>query len=362
MIFKGGELLRNDLMINWLFEKFSGLKKGGKTMKVIFAELPNNAERDTSIERETFPKGTKFEMAVYTDERREEFIKQCETADAIIDGYVVFDDKILSRLKKCKVITLTSTGWNNVDDTAAAKYGIRVSPIREYCTKEVADHTLSILLALERKLKIFDKNIQVNKIWDYTVGCPIERIEGQTLGIVGFGKIGKAVAKRAEAFGMNIITYDPYIPEEVVNNEGAKLVSIDDLLSESDVITIHMNLTSENEGFFNYEKFSKMKKKPYILNVARGAIINESDLARALDEGLLRGAGLDVLPHDNPDLNISPLVGRDNVIMTPHVAYYSETTEYLMVKYAAENAYYIANGQYDKAVHAKIVNEKKIEK
>ncbi len=187
-------------------------------------------------------------------------------------------------------------------------------------------------------------------------------LHGKTVGVVGTGKIGRIFAEICKGFGMNILAYDPYIPESVVTNEGAQLVSIDELFTRSDVITIHMNLTSENEGFFDYGKFSKMTKKPFILNMARGAMINEMDLARALDEGLVRGAGLDLFPSENPDLTKCPLIGRENVLITPHTAYYSEKSQYLMVEYAAENAYYIASGQIDKAIHARIVNEAKLSK
>src|SRR5699024_2719819 len=146
----------------------------------------------------------------------------------------------------------------------------------------------------------------------------LQRIEGQTMGIVGLGRIGQSVARKAKGFDMNVIAYDPFLPPEIAENLGVKLVDLDTLLAESDVVSIHMNLTKENYHMFKKETFSKMKKKPWIINEGRGPMICEDDLVWALDEGLVRGAGLDMLESENPDLSECKLLGRDNVLLMPH--------------------------------------------
>lgn len=148
---------------------------------------------------------------------------------------------------------------------------------------------------------------------------------------------------------MEILAYDPYIPDEAIREMGAEPVTMDELLEQSDVITIHMNLTGENQGMFDLEKFKKMKRSPILLNVARGGAVKEEDLVYALDHGLVSGAGLDVLSSETPDMNTCPLAGRENVIITPHSAFYSTTTEYLLYKIPAENVLRCLEGKYKEA-------------
>lgn len=326
-------------------------------MKIIIAEYPESKDRDISIEKEFLPKDAEIKVAVYTDETKAEFIKECEDADAILTGYVAFDKEMIDGLKNCKVISIAATGYNYVDVDYAAEKGIRVCAIGEYCTNEVADHTLMLILALTRGLIRTHNSIQEDKEWDYQIVPDIPRTEYLKLGIAGLGRIGRAVAKRAQAFGMEVIAYDPYLPEHVAEEANVKLVSLEELLETSDVISLHMNLTSENNEFFVYEKFQMMKKRPILINVARGGMINIDDLARALDEGLIRAAGIDVLPSETPDLEECPLIGRENVILTPHNAFYSETSMYLLSRIPAENITACLAGEYDKA--NRIVNNVK---
>lgn len=326
-------------------------------MKIIIAEYPESADRDISIEKEFLPKDAEIKVAVYTEETKADFIKECEDADAILTGYVPFDREMIDGLKNCKVISIAATGYNYVDVDYAAEKGIRVCAIGEYCTNEVADHTLMLILALTRGLIRTHRSVQEDKEWIYDIVDDIPRTEDLKLGIAGLGRIGRAVAKRAQAFGMEVIAYDPYLPEHIANDMNVKLVSIEELMETSDIISIHMNLTGENKEFFDYEKFKMMKKRPIFINVARGGVVNEDDLVRALDEGLIRGAGLDVLSSETPDLENCPLLGRDNVILTPHNAFYSKTSMYLLSRIPAENITACLAGEYDKA--NRIVNNVK---
>ena len=318
-------------------------------MKIIIAEYPESADRDLSIEKSVFPEDAELVLAVYTKETEDEFIEKCRDADAILVGYVGINKRIIDGLQKCKVISIQATGWNYVDIEYAREKGIAVCAIGEYCTQEVADHTILLTLALLKGLKTYERSVEKDKAWIYNAKPGLKRIEGLNFGIAGFGKIGKAVAKRAKSFGMNILAYDPYIPDDVIRQLGAEPVSMDGLLEESDVITIHMNLTAENQGMFDLEKFKKMKRCPILLNVARGGAVNEQDLVYALDHNMVSGAGLDVLSSETPDMSTNPLVGRENVIITPHSAFYSTTTEYLLYKIPAENVLRCLDGKYKDA-------------
>lgn len=318
-------------------------------MKIIIAEYPESADRDLSIEKEVFPEDAVLELAVYTPETEDAFIEQCRDADAILVGYVGINRRIIDGLEKCKVISVQATGWNYVDWEYAREKGIAVCAIGEYCTQEVADHAIMLMLALLKGLKTYERSVQTDRQWIYNAKPGVKRIEGLKLGIAGYGKIGRAVAKRAQSFGMEILAYDPYIPDEVIREMGAEPVTMDELLEQSDVITIHMNLTGENQGMFDLEKFKKMKRSPILLNVARGGAVKEEDLVYALDHGLVSGAGLDVLSSETPDMNTCPLAGRENVIITPHSAFYSTTTEYLLYKIPAENVLRCLEGKYKEA-------------
>lgn len=319
--------------------------------KVAIVEFPQTKNRDITVELDIFKKaGLDAQLVVFDEENPDEFYASIKDVDAVLTGYVGFDKKAIDAMDHCEVISVQATGWNFIDDAYAAEKGIKVCPIGEYCTQEVADHTLTLILGLNKYIKHLTRRIDEEHAWEFEslTQFGIRRIEGQTLGIFGLGKIGKAVAKRAQAFGMNIIAYDPYIPIEVAQKIDVKMVSIDELLESSDVITIHMNLTEENTAFFTLDKFKKMKKKPFVINVARGSVICEDSLVEALDTGLIRGAGLDVLASETPDLESCKLLNRDNVIITPHSAFYSEDSMEACSRIAAENIVYSLKGEHNK--------------
>ena len=320
-------------------------------MKIVLAEVPFTKDRDISVERSCCPEGAELAIAVYDEhsEENEEFYKEIEDADIIIDGYVFFGKKELDAAKKCRILSFQSTGYNEVDLDYATQKGIGVCSILDYCTQETAENTMALMLNLLRGIRIYDRSVQQDRVWNYMVGksLHLKRIAGQTLGIAGLGRIGQSVARKAQAFDMRVIAYDPYLPTEIAEKQGVELVTFDTLLAESDVISVHMNLTAENYHIFNRDAFSKMKKQPIIINEGRGALICCEDLVWALDEGLLRGAALDMLESENPDLSSCELLGRDNVLLTPHSGYYSETSDYLIARYSMDNALAYYYGNYD---------------
>jgi len=293
-------------------------------LKILFAEMPEAEGRDLSIERRELGSAARVETYTHRGDA-DALAAACRGAAAILTDYVPFDRAMLARLEGCRVISVAATGWDCVDAAAAAERGIAVAAVSEYCTDEVADHTLALLLALERRLRDYDRQVQSAHSWRWNDIQGIERLAGRTLGLVGFGRIGQAVCRRARGFGLAVLACDPRVDAETVRRHGAEPVGFDELLARSDILSLHSNLDAGSRGLIDRAAFAKMGRRPTLINVARGGLVVEADLLAALDGGLVRGAALDVLAEDSPDLGHHPLVGRRDVLLTPHVAFYSES-------------------------------------
>lgn len=287
---------------------------------------------------------------------KDKLISVLKDADALITGYLEIDEEIMKHLNNLKIISIMATGYNFINIDHANKYDIGVAAIAEYCTQEVSEHVMCLLLSLNRKLKHYIHEIDANHVFDYGTTSGLQRLEGSTLGIFGLGKIGRSVAKKAQAFGINVVGFDPYVDQQLMDECNIELLPIEKVLEVSDNISINMLLTAENENFLDMDKFLKMKRQPYILNVSRGLLVNETDLVEALDKKLIKGAGLDVLVSESPDLKNNPLVGRENVIITPHSAFYSETSMQECQRIACDNVANYLNNNLDKMY--RLVNPK----
>ena len=316
-------------------------------MKIVVAEMPEAEGRDLSIERRHMPAGARVETFTFRGDR-DALLAACRGADAILTDYVPFDRAVLARLEGCRLISVTATGWDCVDVAAAAERGIRVAAVGEYCTEEVADHTLALLLALNRRLLAYHRQVQDGHSWRWNEVQGLKRLAGQTLGLVGFGRIGQAVGRRALGFGMKVLACDPRVDAATVRRFGAELASLDELLDRADIISLHSNLDAGSRGLLDRPAFQKMKRKPLLINVARGALVVEADLVDALDRGLIAGAALDVLAEDSPDLGHHPLVGRADVLLTPHVAFYSESALEDLRRISASNIREFLEGRPEK--------------
>lgn len=295
-------------------------------LKVLISDYPNVlAERDLSIEvnllKELLPADS--EITVYPYVNEDEFIERMSGVDVLLTAFLPLKEDILRKFPDLKGIAVNATGTNTIDTDYAEKLGVAVRNVGAYSTEDVANHTIALLLALNQKLFIHRKFI-VAGFWSYQKAGEVKRLSSQTLAIFGLGRIGQAVAKRAKSFGMSVIAYDPFIPEEVADQLGVKLVSIETIQAEADVISLHLFANSANKHFFNRDFFKKLKKPVIFINVARGSLVDEVALIEALDEGKVIGAGLDVLESENPDLSDNPFLKRDNVILTPHSAFYSQ--------------------------------------
>jgi len=262
------------------------------------------------------------ELIESTGSDEENIIEAAKDADAILNCYAELTPRVIESLKKCQIIARYGIGVNNVNITTATKKGIIVTNVPDYCIEEVSDHALALILACTRKICQLNKTVKNGK-WDFKDYRPMYRLQGQTLGIVSFGKIPRRLVEKVRAYKFNIIAYDPYVDEEVAAKYSVKLVKFEELLKESDIITIHAPLTEETKGMFGSEQFKLMKNSAYLINTARGGLIKDNDLAQALKKGEIAGAGLDLLEDENVDFH-HPLVNLESVIITPHSAFYSE--------------------------------------
>ena len=258
-------------------------------------------------------------------------------ADAVLVTYAKLPGELLRQLTRCKAIGRFGLGVDNIDIPAAAALGMTVTYVPDYCMQEVSDHAMALLLALVRKVPLSNKLVQSGR-WEVPPIVPIHRLSGRVLGLVGFGNIPRALAPKAKAFGLRVVTHDPYAAADVLAEAGVEGVGFDELLGMSDFVSIHAPLLPATRGLFNAEVLAKMKQGAFLVNTARGPLVDEDALIAALDSGHLGGAALDVVTTE-PLAKDSKLLGRDNVILTPHTAFYSvEALNELQTKCAADVA------------------------
>ena len=252
-------------------------------------------------------------------------LERAMDADIILTSKCKLDAHILESLPRLKYISMLATGYNNVDVSAAGRLGIPVSNVPAYSTESVAQTTFALILELATAVGIHDAAVKAGE-W---VRCPdhafwktsIVELDGLTLGIVGFGTIGRAVARIGAAFGMKVVAYAPRVPSDP-GPVPVQFVTLEELFAMSDVVTLNCPQTADNEGFVNTALLSVMKSTALLINVARGGLVNEADLAQALSSGMIAGAGLDVVAHE-PMLADNPLREAPNCVFTPHIAWAS---------------------------------------
>lgn len=266
----------------------------------------------------------------------EEIVAAAADADAVICSGPVqpWTAQVIEALDQCRIIASLGVGYDRIDLVKATEKGIVVTNIPDYCIDEVSTQTIALVLALSRRLLVVDglvRNQHVNFVPPNRNALaggirPVFRMSEQTLGILGFGKIGTATALKARGLGMRVVACDPYVYAPILQSHGVKAVDFDTLLQESDYICINAALTPETRGMFDKAAFNRMKQTAYIINTARGEIVNEPDLVAALKAGQIAGAGLDVTAND-PVPAEDPLLKFPNVILTGHSAWYSETAD-----------------------------------
>jgi len=272
------------------------------------------------VERKTL--GELAELVPLKTKKPEEFLDAAKDCDALLNTYAgPITADVMSKMPKCRIIARYGIGVDTIDLEAATKAGIIVTNNPSYCIEEVAEHTMALLLACARKIPFYDRMVRSGR-WEVPPGKPIYRLVGRTLGLVGFGNIARAVAVRAAAFGTRVLYADPFVKEGEFDAP-AKKTELDSLLSESDFVSLHPPLTPDTRQMMNDRAFSRMKPSAFLINCARGPVVDTDALVRALDAKKIAGCALDTTdPEPLPDPH--PLRGRENVIVAPHAAWYSE--------------------------------------
>ena len=279
---------------------------------------------DFELEKEEISKiDATLSLATYEGEA--EMVAVLQEADGLINHFAPMTRSVMGQLPRCRVISRCGVGFDNVDVAAATDLGILVAHVRDYCIEEASTHTFALILACARRLFPIDRSVRAGR-WDHSAGRPMHDLTTQTLGIVGLGKIGTGTAKKARAFGLRVLAFDPYA--KGVDAE-IELVPFDRLIQEADYVCIHAALTDETRGLFSEEVFARMKSTAYLINGARGPIVNEDALERALSEGIIAGAAVDTMAEEPPGSD-HPLLKLENFIVTSHVSWYSEESTSLL--------------------------------
>ena len=297
--------------------------------KVVYTD---NIYKDNEIEFRRFAEAG-YDFSVASSHDKETLKKECADADAVMLSFIEMDEELINSLQKCKVIVRCGMGFNNVDIPAATKRGIMVANVQKYCLDEVSDHAVALMLTLLRKTAYLSRLLREG-IWDPAKARPIPRLKDLTLCLYGLGGISSRFASKSKAFGMHVAAYDPFLPEEYFEQMGVeRITDEEELFRRADVLSVHLPLNKSTAKIISAEKMALMKNDALFINVARGGLVDEEALIKALQAGKLGGAGLDVLADEFPSMD-NPLFQMDNVIVSPHVAYYSEGSDVDLRNYA----------------------------
>ncbi len=273
----------------------------------------------------------------------EDLLDVVQEADALLVCYAPITKRVIDHTQQCRIIARYGIGFDNVDVEAAATKGIVVTNVPDYCVDEVSDHALALVLACARKVPFLDRRVRAGR-WEKQDAMPLHRLQGKILGLVGFGKIPRLLARKARVLGLESIAFDPYLEAQEMADAGARKVDLATLLAQADFVSVHAALTQQSRGMIGEAELRAMKSTAYLVNTARGPIVREAALARALREEWIAGAALDVLETEPPTEH-HVLFALDNLILTPHVAFYSEESERELQRKAAEEVARVLSGQ-----------------
>jgi D-3-phosphoglycerate dehydrogenase len=280
----------------------------------------------------------------------EAIVEVARDADVVMIQSVrpLLDRSVIERLERCRCIVRVGIGYDSVDVAAATGQGIIVCNVPEYCVEEVADHALALLLASVRHVARQDRWIRAGR-WDRTGARPARRLRGSVLGLVAFGRTARALAQKARGVGLSLLAFDPYVSQKVAGSYGVTLVELDELLRRSDLISVHAPLSEETQHLLGEREFALMKPGAVLVNTSRGPVVDEIALAKALCDGPLGAAGLDVFERE-PLPSDSPLRDLDNVTLTPHVAAYAEESVGDLYRVACRIAVDVLQGRWPPSV------------
>jgi D-3-phosphoglycerate dehydrogenase len=276
-----------------------------------------------------------------------EALDTVKTADAVMVTLQKVTAEIITSMEKCKIISRLGTGLDTIDIPAATARGIWVTYVPDYSIDEVSAHAIALMMSLARGIPFLAQSTR-NGTWNSAAWGPIYRLKDQTLGVLGLGRIGQATAEKGRGLGLKVIAHDPYANQEVADKLGVQLVDLDTLTRESDYISLHSPLLDSTYHIVNADFLAKMKPTAYIINAARGPLIDEDALLEAVRSGQIAGAGLDVLAVEPIDPD-SPLLKEDRILVTPHAAWYSEQAKLDLRARGAEEVVRVLSGQPPRA-------------
>ena len=295
-------------------------------------------------------------VVVAPDGEEATLIELARDADAIMTCFAQVTENVVQAAEQCVVIGRFGVGVDNIAVNTATELGIAVTYVPDYCVDEVSDHVIALLHAWNRKIALFDRSVKERGWGSQPLTMRMMRLRGKTIGIVGFGRIGQAVAAKARAFGLNILAADPVVPVETVEDMGGRLVDLPALLAESDFVSLHTPLTDATRNLIGPEQLTMMKPDAFLINAARGPLVDEVALYEALTGNIIAGAGLDVMVDNTPPQD-HPLLSLDNIIITPHVAFFSqESTLELEQRAAAEVVSVIHGRMPDNLVNSAVLD------
>lgn len=307
-------------------------------MKVIITDCDHD---NIEIEKKIFADAG-IEMELKHAISEDEVIEQCQDAEILIVQYAKITRKVMEHCPRLKFVVRYGVGVDTIDVAAAAEFGVQIGNVPDYGMNEVADHAIALALSMTReivKMNQFTKNEK----WDYTKAIPIHRFSNLTVGVIGLGRIGRNFAQKMHALGFQVIGMDPYFSPTEETNAYVKAVSMDEVIETSDIISLHCPADG-NRDLFCKETFKRMKNTAVLINVARGGIINETDLDQALTDGEIAGAALDCMAGE-PVSKDSPLFAHENLLVTPHMAWYSEEAAQELKRKVAEESVRFARGE-----------------
>lgn len=276
-------------------------------------------------------------------------------ADAILTCWAQVPASVIRAGERLQVVGRYGIGVDNIAVDEATRLGIPVTNVPAYCLDEVSEHAMALILALGRQVYQYDRGVRAGA-WDTKGSTPLHRIRGSTLGIVGFGRIGRTLARKARAFGMRVVAFDPHVDEETIKGEQCEAADLCALVSVSDFVSLHVPLNADTRNLIGEPELRRMKPTAYLVNTSRGAVIDQDALVRALQQGWIAGAGLDVFePERLPATH--HLLQLPTVVATPHVAFYSEESLLDLEVLAAENVAAILSGRRPRwVVNAKVLD------
>lgn len=293
--------------------------------------------------------GLDVSIEVRVSRTEDEIIENAQDADIVIAVYQPLTKRVLENLPNLKLVVYRSIGFNSIDMDYANSINLLVSHLSNYCTDEVANYVVAAILTHNRRIHDFNQSIKVDRKWDYELFPDMRRLSSLTIGLIGLGNIPRLVAKRLQVFGCKVVAYDPFVSAEDFAAAGVQSVDLETIFKDSDYISSHLPLNKHTEGMLDKSLFDMATKSPVFINSSRGGVVKEADLVDALHTGIFSYAILDVVSTEDPNLDSLPFMNMDTVLLTPHIAFYSQEAFLHGVRENMENILAFVEKRYNQA-------------